>query len=216
MKTFVNNLNEGQFLEYSLETVLESSDGKQLLTEAFYQYGVMLLLLDRLIPSVARERIVVCYLRYKGNTGSDHTTAVSRLCKGTGYYFNKKTGQTQMPEGYPAEYFSRFSVDRNLVEVLINAMKDDDVYNQLSAYPNPEHRSVALANQGSMIFTLLPFCPKILEAQDAKMREICDKHYPDNWVIPIYQGHFIDINEYWAPYPAAKKALSNNLNVETA
>mmetsp|Transcript_15142 Transcript_15142/g.10628 ORF Transcript_15142/g.10628 Transcript_15142/m.10628 type:complete len:160 (+) Transcript_15142:347-826(+) len=120
VKTFVNNLNEGHFLEYSLEGVLESADGKQLLTEAFYLYGVMLMLLDRLIPAVARERIVVCYLRYKGNTGSDHTTAVSRLCKGTGYYYNKKTNKTIMPKGYPNEYFSRFTVDRLLVETLIN------------------------------------------------------------------------------------------------
>ena len=146
----------------------------------------MLLLLDRLIPAVARERIVVCYLRYKGNTGSEYTTNVSRLCKGTGFYYNKKTNQTIMPKGYPNEYFSRFTVDRVLVETLINAMKDDDIYNQLAAYPNAEHRSVALANQGSMIFTLLPFCPKVLETQEAKMREICDKHYPDNWIIPIY------------------------------
>jgi|TARA_B110000285_G_scaffold231982_1_gene301977 hypothetical protein len=44
------------------------------------------------------------------------------------------------------DYFGRFNVDRILIENLINALKDDDVYNQLAAYPNPGHRSVALAN----------------------------------------------------------------------
>jgi hypothetical protein len=43
------------------------------------------------------------------------------------------------------DYFGRFNVDRILVENIINSLKDDDVYNQLSAYPNPSHRSVALA-----------------------------------------------------------------------
>jgi len=46
------------------------------------------------------------------------------------------------------------------------------------------------------------------------MREICDKHYPDNWVIPIYQGHFVDIIQYWEAYPAAIKALNNNINAD--
>ena len=41
------------------------------------------------------------------------------------------------------------------------------------------------------------------------MREIVDKHFPDNWVVPIYQGHLVDLTEFWAPYPAATKALQN-------
>jgi WASH complex subunit strumpellin len=73
-----------------------------------------------------------------------------------------------------------------LVEHLINTLKDDDVYALLSAYPNPNHRSVALSSQASMIVVLLSFCPRILEKENAKMREIVDKHFPDNWVIPIY------------------------------
>jgi WASH complex subunit strumpellin len=84
----------------------------------------------------------------------------------------------------------------------------------LSAYPNPEHRSVALNCQASIIFVLLAFCPKILEKENAKMREIVDKHFPDNWVIPIYQGHLVDLTEYWDIFPAAKKALSNNIVIE--
>lgn len=46
------------------------------------------------------------------------------------------------------------------------------------------------------------------------MREIVDKHFPDNWVIPIYQGHLVDLTEIWSPFPAAMKALSNNIEVE--
>jgi WASH complex subunit strumpellin len=61
---------------------------------------------------------------------------------------------------------------------------------------------------------LLSFCPKILEKENAKMREIVDKHFPDNWVIPIYQGHLVDVTEYWRLFPAAQKALSNNIVIE--
>ena len=43
------------------------------------------------------------------------------------------------------------------------------------------------------------------------MREICDKHFPDNWVIPIYGGQLADLLAYWDSWPAAKKALENNI-----
>ena len=62
------------FLDYSIETIIMEKEGKCLLIEAFYSYGVMLLLLDRLIPAIARERMVVCYVRYKSATESELTT----------------------------------------------------------------------------------------------------------------------------------------------
>lgn len=172
----------------------------------------MLLLQDRLIPAIARERLVVCYIRYKGNNSSDFVNEVCKLVRNTGYSYNNKTKVEVIPKNYPVEYFSRFSVDKSFTEHLINQIKDDDIYSQLAAYPNPEHRSVALAQQASIIFVMLCFVPKILEKENAKMREIVDKHFPDNWVIPVYQGHLIDLTIYWGEnFPAAAKALSNNI-----
>ena len=43
------------------------------------------------------------------------------------------------------------------------------------------------------------------------MREIADKHFPDNFVIQIYQGYLVDITQVWDHFPAAKKAASNNI-----
>jgi len=51
-------------------------------------YGVMLLLLDRLVPALARERLVVCYIRYKGQNSSDFVNEVCKLVRGTGYSYN--------------------------------------------------------------------------------------------------------------------------------
>jgi WASH complex subunit strumpellin len=108
-------------------------------------YGVMLLLLDRLIPANARERLVICYIRYKGQNSSEYINEVCKLVRGTGYSYNTKTKTEIVPKNYPMDYFSRYPVDRVLTEYLINSIKDDDIYNQLTAYPNAEHRSVALA-----------------------------------------------------------------------
>ena len=82
--------------------------------------------------------------------------------------------------------FSRVPVNRQYVNMVIGRLRSDDIYNQISAYPFPEHRSTALATQASMLYVILYFAPDMLNTQTAKMREIVDKHFPDNWVSIIF------------------------------
>lgn len=210
--TYLADVGEGKYIEFTLDAILQDSDGKTLIVETIYHYGVMLLLLDKLIPAIARERIISCYIRYMSGSASQLVNYVVALCKQTGYTFSKENNTEIIPEKYPAAYFNRFKIDREVCETLINSMKDDDIYDMLSVYGNtPAHRSIALSTQASIIFTLLPFCPKILDQQEPKMREICDKHFPDNWVIPIYGGMIVDLEAYWSSFPAAIKAFRNNI-----
>lgn len=212
LQSYLMDIKDGKYIEFTWDAILQDKDGKRNMVECVYHYGAMLLLLDRLIPSLARERIVTCYLRYMGSSASPLHSKVTKLIKATGYFLNKSSLRETIPEKYPANYFSRFKIDRMLVESLINAMKDDDIYDKISVYGNnPQHRSVALATQASIIFAVLPFCPAILDNAEPKMREICDKHFPDNWVIPIYGGVLVDLLAYWQSFPAAKKALENNI-----
>ena len=209
---FVSRVRENYYIDFAMENLLQEKEGRRLMIEVYYNYGVMLLLLDRLIPSIARERMVVCYVRYKSAFGTDNTAQVAKMCKNTQARFSADKSTTlSLPPKYPMDYFGRFMLDRMLIETLINSLKDDDIYNQLSAYPNPQHRSAALANQAQMIFVLLGFTPRLLEHEHAKMREISDKHFPDNFVIQIYQGYLVDVTQYWEPFPAAKKAVENNI-----
>ena len=62
-----------------------------------------------------------------------------------------------------------------------------------------------------MLYVILYFQPNTLHSQQAKMREIVDKHFPDNWVISIYMGMTVNLIEAWDPYKAAKTALNNTL-----
>lgn len=62
-----------------------------------------------------------------------------------------------------------------------------------------------------MLYVILYFNPLVLYNQQAKMREIVDKHFPDNWVISIYMGMTVNLIEAWDPYKAAKTALNNSL-----
>ena len=66
--------------------------------------------------------------------------------------------------------------------MVIGRLRSDDLYSQISAYPLPEQRSTALATQAAMLYLILYFAPDILHTHQAKMREIVDKHFPDNWV----------------------------------
>jgi len=45
----------------------------------------------------------------------------------------------------------------------------------------------------------------------AKMREIVDKHFYDNWVLPVYMGYIADLSFWWTSYAASRAALNNTL-----
>ena len=85
---FIDRVETNYFLDYNLEQIIIEKEGRRLMIEAYFNYGVMLLLLDRLIPSIARERLVVCYVRYK-SADTDASTSVARMCKATGAIFKK-------------------------------------------------------------------------------------------------------------------------------
>jgi WASH complex subunit strumpellin len=97
---------------------------------------------------------------------------------------------------------------------VIGRIRTDDLYDQMNAYPQPEHRSHALSSQASQLYLLLFFKPDILHNEQAIMREIVDKFFPDNWIITLYMGKIIiNLAEAWDNYKAARNALGNTLNV---
>lgn len=102
-----------------------------------------------------------------------------------------------------------------MIDPMILAIKDDDIYKQIEAYPAPEHRSFGLANQAALLYVILHFDIDILQNKKAKMREIVDKHFYDNWVIPFYLGHYVDLTKEWENYKAARIALGHTLDLDS-
>lgn len=105
----------------------------------------------------------------------------------------------------------RITTNSIFVDIVIGRLRSDDIYSQVSAYPLPEHRSTALATQAAMLYICLFFQPNTLHSQTAKMREIVDKFFPDNWIVSMYMGITINLIDSWEPYKAARSALSNSL-----
>ncbi|XP_027453376.1 WASH complex subunit 5 isoform X1 [Zalophus californianus] len=212
LNRYLDDLNEGVYIQQTLETVLLNEDGKQLLCEALYLYGVMLLVIDQKIEGEVRERMLVSYYRYSAarSSADSNMDDICKLLRSTGY--SSQPG-AKRPPNYPESYFQRVPINEAFISMVIGRLRSDDIYNQVSAYPLPEHRSTALATQAAMLYVILYFEPSILHTHQAKMREIVDKYFPDNWVISIYMGITVNLADAWEPYKAAKTALNNTLDL---
>ena len=209
LSRFLEDLEEGIYIQHSIDTLLFNQDGKQLLAESVYLYGLMLLIVDIKFESSIRERLLIAYVRYSAQKSymESNIDDVCKLLRSTGYANGKIK-----PANYPEAYFSRFKLNDNIVNQIIGRLRTDDLYGQMSVYPQPEHRSHALSNQAAMLYILLYFKADILHNEQAVMREIVDKFFPDNWIVSIYMGSLVvNLSESWDPYKAAKNALANTL-----
>lgn len=209
VRQLVLDIEEGLYIQTTLEGLLLDQDGRQLLCEGIFLMGVMLLVLDERIEGLVREKMLVSYYRYSAERSSRDSNVddVCNLLRSTGY-----AAGARRPVNYPDEFFRRTKLDQRFVELVIGRLRTDDIYNQLSGYPFPEHRSVALATQASMLFVCLFFAPEVLHAHSAVMREIVDRFFPDNWVINIHMGMTVNLIEAWEPYKSARNALANTLD----
>ncbi|CAG0914246.1 unnamed protein product [Notodromas monacha] len=205
LNRFVDDLENGGYIHQTLETVFLYDDGKQLMCEALFLYGVMLLFADWEIEGVVRERLLVAHYRFSGHrsAGGSNVDDVCRLLRSC-------PGQ-RWSNGYPEDLFRRVPVSESFVKSVVGKLRSDDVYNQVRCYPSADHRSVALASQASLLFVTLFFTPTMLRDQAPRMREVVDKFFPDNWVVDIYMGKSVCLVEAWDSFRAARSALSNNL-----
>lgn len=95
-----------------------NNDGKQLLAEAVYLFGVMLILLDELIEGPVREKMLISYLRYKGQAEEPLLDEVCKLCSNTGYIPGGKR-----PNNYPEEFFSRIPIPKSVIHMIIGRLR---------------------------------------------------------------------------------------------
>lgn len=102
----------------------------------------------------------------------------------------------------------------DFIEKIVGKLRSEDIYNQLAVYTIPEHQASALATQATMLVVCLFFTPHYLHTDTSKMREIADKFFPSNWIIPIYMGVTINVIDFWENFKAAKQALSITCNTK--
>lgn len=100
LRSILAELDAGAFLQQTLESVLQADEGRQLLIEAVYLYGVQLLVVDQHIAHVTRERLLVSYYRYRTETqGESSIDEVCKLLRSTG-------AEGRRAATYPEDYFA--------------------------------------------------------------------------------------------------------------
>ena len=114
------------------------------------------------------------------------------------------------------DMLTRLPLSSGTIQSVIASLISDDLYPQQSAsFPNFHHRSTKLASQGSMLFILILFDAAILKTDPVKMRQIVDRFFCDNWVVPLYNGVLVDLSIEWNNrFPAAQNALSHVISAK--
>ena len=221
LNRFLADLDEGVHIQQTMESVIHNLHGKQLLAEALYLYGIMLLVVDMRIPGIVRERMLVSYHRYmggasgssmqSGRTDYSNFDDIVKLLRTTSYSNNP--ANPRRPVNYPESFFNRVTINHEFLSMIVGRLRSDDLYHQIESFPLPGHRSTALANQAAMLFVALFFAPDILNNEPSTMREIVDKFFPDNWVVSVYMGITVNLVDAWEPYKSARAALANTVEM---
>jgi WASH complex subunit strumpellin len=183
---FLSDLSEGFYITHTLSGVLLDPEGKQLMCEALYLWGVMLLLMDRRLPGPIRERLIIAHYRHKGESTLVPINDLATLCRSTGF---DPAQPSERPPEYPCSFFGRCPLPQEFLAMVLARLRSDDLYSQLRVYPAPEHQSFALASQASVLFVALFFSPKTLHGEKKEMREIVDKYFCDNWMVSCWLLH---------------------------
>lgn len=225
LNNFIVELEEESFVGQSLDGLLIDIESRQLLCEAYFLLGYMLITVDNNFEGGLRERLIVSYYRYssyKSLPGSN-LDETCNLMRSTGFrstqqkvYRSHRNAQLHRPESYPETFFGRVKVNQSVISLLVAKLQSTDIYDQaVLAFPHPDHRSTALSQQASMLYVILYFCPNILHNQRARMREIIDKFFFDNWIISLHMGELVNLVEAWEPYKAAKESLNQLIEAES-
>ena len=214
-KIFIGQVKNGKFIQHTIDTILSHKEIRPVFVESVFSAGVMLLLVDKLIPGPMREKLIVSYYRYKGQSTIPNFQEIFKLFAQTGYFpptsFSNPKDEVK-PKKYPVEYFKRCKLETGLVEKIIGTVVGNDIYEQTLAYPTTnEYQTLAYSQQGSLLVVILFFCPDLLEKDRRIMYDIFSKHYHDNIVISFYMGYTIDIYEYWRDFKEAGNVLDSNI-----
>ena len=183
-----------------------------------------------------RERLVIAHFRLFGRDGDiSRIDLICRLTKSTGILpptppapsSASNASSASSPLGafsyadrsfkYPTDderLFNRFPLPPDLIRNVVGCLISDDVYRQSSAFPNIDHRSTRLSRQASMLYVILYFDPAVLRDERARMREVVDKYFHDNWVVHLYAGVTADLGLEWYRFAAARSALDNVLSTD--
>lgn len=202
----------------TLDHVLENNCACQLLVESMALFGCMILLMEHKIGGLLREKLLVAHLRYDRCFNYPNLEQICELCRrhvatpamsatfGSSL-FSSDIISIQKPE----DLLRRFPFPEPVVDAVITCLRNGDVYNNIRFYPDPQHRTTALSLQGGHLYVMLFYSDDLLH-RGLVMREIVDRFFKDNWVVPIFLHFSVDLLISWDAYKEAKLSLVSCLS----
>ena len=213
-KIFVKQVKDRIFVQHTIDTLLTNKNICPLFCESVFSIGIMLLLVDKLIPGPIREKLIISYYRYNGKATIAHFNDIFKLFERTGYLpVGPMTEEKEevKPKKYPVEYFKRCNLEVEIIQKINGTIIGNDIYEQQLVYPTTnEYKSVTFSQQASLLVVNLFFTPDTLEKDKKNLYDIISKHFYDNYIISLYMGYTIDIIEYWKDFKSASNALDTN------
>jgi len=221
---FTTDLDKGRFVQHTLRSLLlESHEARQLLCELLHVYGSLLLLLDIYIPGEIRERLIIAHYRFTNERKNGKVSNFEAICKmfqrstssiDSNSNIKQKRSEEKPKKLIQADFFTRLPLPQTVVLSIIECLVSVELYNeQVFAFPSHSHRSVRLAQQGSMLAVILLFNTQTMKDDSSMMRQIVDKFFHDSWIVPLYNGSEIDLSIEWsADFPAAMESLNDVIN----
>ncbi|XP_066165644.1 uncharacterized protein [Oryza sativa Japonica Group] len=216
--SYLNDLQEGLYVHCTLDGVLESNWACQLLTESMTLFGCMALLMEHRISGLLRERLLVAYLRHERCFSFPNVERICKLCRrhvttppSPGASGSSLHTVEIISVQKPEDLLRRFQFPELIVDAVITCLRNGDVYNNVRFYPDPQHRTTALSLQGGHMYVLLFYSRDLLH-NGLAMREIVDRFFKDNWVVPIFLHFSVDLLVSWDAFKEAKSSLVSCLS----
>ncbi|KAJ6807389.1 putative WASH complex subunit strumpellin-like protein isoform X1 [Iris pallida] len=212
---YLNDLEEGVYMQCTLDRILENEQGLQLLTESMTLFGCLLLLLEHFMSGFLREKFLVAHIRHDHCPDFLNLNHVLLLCRahlpivGSSRHVSSPLSSCMVSVQKPEDLFARFPFPTEVVDAVITRIRDGDMYNQVRHYPDPQHRTVALSSQAGWLYVLLFYSSRLLH-DGLVMREIVDRFFKDCWVVTIFLYFSIDLFVSWDAYKEAKASLSSH------
>uniref|UniRef100_A0A8D0WEL5 WASH complex subunit 5 n=1 Tax=Sus scrofa TaxID=9823 RepID=A0A8D0WEL5_PIG len=129
LNRYLDDLNEGVYIQQTLETVLLNEDGKQLLVISLL---ISSALLDFCISNTCGwfdpSFPVWTWLSAARSSADSNMDDICKLLRSTGY--SSQPG-AKRPPNYPESYFQRVPVNETFISMVIGRLRSDDIYNQV-------------------------------------------------------------------------------------
>lgn len=106
---------------------------------------------------------------------------------------------------------SKFPLPERIVRYVLGLLVQTDIGGILKHFPNPAHRTTAMAQQGAQAFVLLYFVPDVLAKDMDFMKQIVERLFSDRWIISWLPGYTANLRLGWDAYRAARSVLKNAL-----